>query len=329
MKSPLIVGVDVSKDTLDFFFMPSEVHYVFPNDSKGFKKWQGVLKKISEDYSDILVIMEHTGHYSFRFEQFLLRKIIPYCKIPALEIKRSIGVIRGKNDKVDSQRIAQYGWLRKDILDADAACPKDVLRLKDLVSLRQKLVRDRSSYLSRQKMMKQTGKTHPKDRINKVHRVIIDQLTRQIQIVETDIKEVIKSNADFLTNYRLLISIKGIGFVIGAFMIANTHNFTRFANARKYNCYAGLAPFSDESGSSRNKRHKVSHLANKQAKTLLNRAASTAIQHDQELKQYYHNRLARGKQKKNSLNVVMAKLVSRMFAIVKRQTPYKTLPIAA
>jgi transposase len=329
MKSRLIIGVDVSKSMLDFFFKPSGLHLSLTNDIKGFKKLLAALKKELKTYDGVLIIMEHTGHYSFRFERFLIAHNLPYCKLAALEIKRSLGVIRGKNDKVDAERIAEYGWLRKDSLKSDTILNKDLLRLKDLVSMRRKMVKDRSGFLCRQKEMLQTGKLSKTDLIIRVQARMIDELSKQIQVLETAIKEVIKANEELSKNYQLLVSIKGIGFVIAAFMMANTHNFQRFANARKYNCYAGLAPFPDQSGSSLHRNNKVSHLANKEAKTLLHRAASTAIQHDQELKKYYQNRIAKGKKNNNSLNVVMAKLVARMFAVIKRQTPYEATRTAA
>jgi transposase len=329
MKSRLIIGVDVSKSMLDFFFKPCGLHLCLSNDIKGFKKWLTALKKELKNHDEVLIIMEHTGHYSFRFERFLIAHRLAYCKLPALEIKRSLGVIRGKDDKVDAERIAQYGWLRRDSLQSDIIINKDILRLRDLVSLRRKLVRDRSGFLCREKEMLETGKLSKTDLIIQIQQKMINAISTQIKVLEREIKKVIKANEELFNNYQLLVSIKGIGFVIAAFMIANTHNFKRFANARKYNCYAGLAPFPDRSGSSLQKKDKISHLANKEAKTLLNRAALTAIQHDQELKNYYQNRIAKGKKKNNSLNVVMAKLVARMFAVIKRQTPYQADRIAA
>ena len=106
-------------------------------------------------------------------------------------------------------------------------------------------------------------------------------------------------------------------------------NFERFGNARKFNCYAGLAPFKHESGSSIKGRSRVSHLANKEAKALLNLAASCAIRCDQELKHYYQKRVSEGKRKMSCLNIIRSKLVARMFAVIKRQTPYQEYRIAA
>ena len=57
-------------------------------------------------------------------------------------------------------------------------------------------------------------------------------------------------------------------------------------------------------------------------KSLLNMAAFTAIQFDPELKMYYLNRVEKGKSKMSTINIVRNKIVHRVFAVVKRGTPY-------
>ena len=57
-------------------------------------------------------------------------------------------------------------------------------------------------------------------------------------------------------------------------------------------------------------------------KTLLDLSAKTAIQHDKELKKYYLNRTQNGKPKMSTINVVRNKILYRMFAVIKRQTPF-------
>jgi transposase len=329
MQQTLIVGVDVSKSTLDICFKPSGVTIQISNETGGFKQWYKQLNSLCSTQQAVLVVMEHTGHYSFRFEKFLLSKGIGYCKIPALQIKRSLGVTRGKTDKVDAMRIADYGWLRRDILIADTGVQQDILQLEMLVSLRQKIVKDRSGYMNRLKMLKTTGVCASSNCIVKMQQDIIKSLTKQVKAIEAEIKSLISSNAQLANNYQLLTSIKGVGLIVAAYMISCTRNFTRFANFRKFNCYAGLAPFKHESGSSIKARSRVSHLANKRAKTLLNLAACCSIRRDQEMKQYYQKRIAEGKRKMDCLNIIRSKIVGRMFAIIKRQTPYQPLPITA
>ena len=57
-------------------------------------------------------------------------------------------------------------------------------------------------------------------------------------------------------------------------------------------------------------------------------AAISAIQHDPELKEKYQQKLKQGKAKMCALNIIRAKLIERIFAVIKRQSPY-ILKIAA
>lgn len=329
MQDSLIIGVDISKSTLDIYIKPAGITLKIDNNLKGFKEWMRQLKKVCKPGINPLVIMEHTGQYSYRFEGFLQSKGIGYCKVPALQIKRSLGVTRGKNDRIDAQRIADYGWLRRDTLVADPLTDREITALRSLLSLRQKLVRDRSSYISRFKEMKNSGMCTASDFEGKIQQHLIEVLTKEINRVEARIKALISESEAFNKNCELLRSIKGVGWIIAAYMIGCTGNFSRFSNARKFNCYAGLAPFRYESGTSIKCRARVSHLANKEAKALLNLAASCAIRCDHELKKYYQKRVAEGKRKMSCLNIIRSKIVARMFAVIKRQSPYLQYSVAA
>ena len=329
MKELLIIGVDVSKSTLDIYLKPLETSVQIGNNIAGFKEWLTLLNAQRPATMGVLVIMEHTGQYSCRFEKFLISKSIDYCKVAALQIKRSLGVTRGKSDKIDAQRIAEYAWLRRDILIADPVIEPAISKLKSLLSLRAKLVRDRSGYISRLKEMIVCGTAIPGDIEVKVQKQIIKVLATEISRVETEIKSLISANTQLSATCELLKSIKGVGWVIAAYMISCTANFTRFANARKFNCYAGLAPFKYQSGTSINGRSRVSHLANKEIKTLLNLAACCAIRCDEELKQYYKKRVGEGLRKMSCINIIRSKIVARMFAVIKRKSPYQVLQIAA
>lgn len=322
MKQIVIVGIDVSKLTLDVYFKPSSTFLQITNNAVGFAKWLVTLQRQVDHQQSVLVIMEHTGRYSSLFESFLQKQGIGYCKIPALQIKRSLGVVRGKNDKVDAERIAEYGWLRQDLLRADKVLPPEIGKLQSLLGLRAKLVRDRAGYKGRLKEMLHTHSCKKGDMEALCQAGIIKFFDKEITKIEREIKLLISSNQALKTTDELLQSIGGVGWIVAAYMICSTGNFKKFSNARKFNCYAGLAPFKHESGTSIRGRSRVSHLANKQMKTILNLAAFSAIRHDPELKQYYERRVKEGKRKMSCINIVRAKLVSRMFAVAKRQSPY-------
>lgn len=325
MEQKRIVGIDVSKNTLDICIKPAGMTFQITNDLSGFKQ----LKRALGSCENVLVVMEHTGQYSFRLEHFLQTKAFAFCKISALQIKRSLGLIRGKTDKVDAVRIAEYAWLRKDQLSVSEMPADNVTELRNLLSLRSKLVKDRSGYVCRLKEMIAAGTCSKSDNLGKSHKQIIKVFTDQIKEIEGNIRALIKADKQLQQTCELLRSIKGVGMIIAAYMIASTENFKRFSNARKFNCYAGLAPFKHESGSSIKNRSRVSHLANKEIKTLLNLGAFCAIRYNPELRQYYQKRISEGKRKMSCLNIIRSKIVARMFAIIKRQSPYQELPIAA
>ena len=60
-------------------------------------------------------------------------------------------------------------------------------------------------------------------------------------------------------------------------------------------------------------------------KALLNVAAWSSIQHDKEMKEYYTKRVAKGKSKMSTVNIVRNKIVQSAFTVVKRGTPYVQL----
>ena len=59
----------------------------------------------------------------------------------------------------------------------------------------------------------------------------------------------------------------------------------------------GVAPFKNQSGSSIKGKTKVSHIANKKMKSLLNMAALSAKKNDIEIKEFYERKVEEGKNK--------------------------------
>jgi len=283
----------------------------------GFKEMLQWLKRQEITLGNVLIVMEHTGLYSYHFESYLFEQKISFSKVAALAIKRSLGMIRGKNDRIDAQRIARYGYEKMDTLKLESPVNADLVRLQLLHSTTERLVRHRSSLICAVKEYS----------LPKADPLIADQLdlintfTRQIKKIEQQISLMIKQQS-LGSTYELLTSVKGVGPVVAVATIIKTKNFTAFKNARKFSCYTGSAPFEHSSGTSIKKKNRISHLADKTMKTLLTQAAKTAIQHDKELKAFYERRLAMGKPKKSTINIVRNKIIYRMFAVIKRQTPF-------
>lgn len=317
-----ILGADISKDSVDLALYATKAHLKIQNAPSGFSLLVKWLKELRVPLTEVLLVMEHTGRYSYQLEAFLHRKNIAFTKVPALQIQRSLGMLRGKTDKADAGRIACYGYEKAALLVPAQPRPVVIERLQILSSTRKLLVAQRAAQKNALRSLKEALALKSGDSSVKALESSIQHLDATIGELERQMEQLIYSEEQVAVNYRLLLSIKGVGPVLACALIVKTENFTRFDNARQFACYCGVAPFEHSSGSSIRGRTRVSHLADKGMKTLLDLAAQTAVQHDAELKLYYRARIEKGKSKRSTINVVRNKILYRVFAIIKRQEPF-------
>lgn len=316
------VGADLSKRTIDLVIYPTKHHLCIENTKDGFKQMILWLKQCSKDLSNIILVMEYTGLYSYCFEKFLFEKKIKFSKVNPMDIKFSIGVTRGKTDKIDAARIARYGAERKEKLKIQTLISKALEGLKMLNTSRDKLVRTRASLKTSIEEFRNIGMGDREPAL-RAQLKIIKSLDREIKLLDDQIQLTIQQESELSKTYKLLISITGVGPVVATSVIIKSENFKRFANSRKFACYCGIAPFEHASGTSIRGKTRVNHMADKSMKTLLDLAAKTAIRCDPGIRAYYESRIAKGKPKMSTINIVRNKIVGRMFAVVNRQTPYK------
>jgi len=316
-----IIGADLSKKSIDLCCHLLKSHIQIENTEQGYKQLIEWLNKQKINLSTAMIVMEHTGLYSFGLEDFLHQQQVLFVKVNALAIKRSLGLVRGKTDQIDAARIAAYGYEKREQLIPDRLVDDSLKRLQMLYSTRERLVKHRAALTCAIKEYRHIG-IQEKDLILQSQLKIVKELDKQIERIENETGAIIESQEALQRNFRLLTSIKGVGKVLAVASIIKTNNFTRFDNARKFACFCGTAPFKHSSGTSIKGRTRVSHLADKKMKTLLDLSAKTAIQHDKELKEYYLKRTEMGKSKMSTINIVRNKILYRMFAVINRQTPF-------
>lgn len=326
MKIKETVGIDISKLTFDARVHTTQVFKSFSNDAKGYKKlisW--AYKNTSFSKENIIFVFEHTGLYSHQLAVYLTSQDIQFLMVPGLEIKRSLGMARGKDDKKDATKIAQYAYRLRDEIVPSQLASEEIMSLKRLLSLRERLVKQKAGFKASLKEQKRVLLKKENEVLLSTQEKMIRYLSKQISIVEKQMNEIIKENHSMSRNFKLLTSIKGVGPQTALFMIAYTNNFTKFKEWRKFASYCGIAPFPNESGTSIRGRTKVSNLANKKIKSLLDLCAKSSIQYNPEMKQYYERRIESGKNKMSTINIIRNKLVSRMFAVIARNEPYVNL----
>ena len=316
------IGIDVSKATLDVTIRTTNVHKQFSNDTKGFKQIISWLTKQKINLEETLICFEHTGWYCLLLSYFLYENNHPYCCINAIEIKRSMGLKRGKSDKADAWEIANYAWLRRDELVPSTPPAKKLIELQRMMSLREQLVKQQTASKNLLKGMLSIVLEDVNDVSIHILKENINHLEKQILTTEKAMNELIKQDETMIENYKLSKTVKGVGMVLAVQMLLHTHNYTRFESSRQFSAYCGLVPYPYQSGTSINGRNKIHPISDRKMKSLLSMSAISAIQHDKELKLYYQKRVEEGKPKMVVLNIIRNKIVSRVFATVNRGTPY-------
>lgn len=328
MKFTSFVGIDISKLVFDVALLDSKGAFLsskqFSNTDSGFKQMLRWLNHL-ESMQDVLFCLEHTGVYCLPICVFFEDSALNYTLQSGLQIKRSMGIQRGKNDKADALVIGKYAYLNREEIVCSHLPSKSILKLKQLVTYRNRLVRSKVALKTASKELKSfTGKelhqfivTDSKEHVEGINKSIIK--------IDGALKELISEDKELNRLFELATSVKGVGMQIAVNMLIVTHGFTKFKNWRKFSCYCGLAPFEYSSGSSIRGKTKVSHLGNKKVKAVIGNGIASAIQHDPEISIYYKRKLDEGKHKMVVLNAIKNKLISRVFAVVKRGTPFVPL----
>jgi transposase len=331
MKFKSFIGIDVSKSTLDAYLKINQSHAIFQNDEKGYRE---LVEWVMENSGlvlakDLLFGFESTGIYSSELALFLEKHALPFYIMSGLELKRSLGIRRGKSDKADSKDIAQYLYEKQEKIEPTVLPSQTIQDLKKLFNYRERLVKERAAFKTRLTEYETIVSKNRLKVYQKSHTTVIACLDKQIETIEKEIEKLIHSEELLLNQYKLINSIKGVGPQTALALIVLTEGFTKFSSWRKFASYAGTAPFPNQSGTF-NGRTKTSKLANKRIKTLLTMCAGTAIQYSTEMKNYYQKRIGEGKSKMSTLNIIRNKLLSRAFAVVNRNSNYvDTLKYAA
>lgn len=330
MENFYFIGVDVSKKKLDFCVMfegkvlrEGQVN----NHQQSVMKLICELKKDFEmDNDSFLICAEHTGQYTYPLA--CACKAVE-CKLwlenPS-QIKYSSGMQRGKNDKVDAKRIAIYAARFGDKVRYYDRPTEEVEQLKQLERERTLYMSDVIKYKGQLIDQKEFMPEAIYKKKAKRLKALLEELQAAIDAITAEMDELIASTEVLSRQMELLMSVDGVGRVTALNMIIETEAFTRFDDPRKFCCHAGVAPFSYTSDSSQHSKNKVSHQANKNIKKVLHMAAvSVTHRKEGELKAYYMRKVDEGKNKMSVINALRAKIVARMFAVIKRNEFYSPI----
>ena len=328
MKFDFFIGIDVSKNELDYSVVKAGVqlfHFKATNNLDGIRAFIKMFKSKGGKISASLFCMEHTGLYNNPFLNYCEKNDMAVWLESAIQIKQSSGLQRGKNDKVDAFRIALYAYKNRENVKLWKSRRYAIQRLKYLLSKRSRTV----AALKQLSTPVKEEKEFTDSRVTKggLNNSGIKGLKTDLKNIEKEMKLLIKEDKELKRIYDQVVSVDGIGMITATHMIVTTNEFKDIREAKKFACYAGVAPFEYSSGSSIRGRTRVSKMANKTSKSLLHLAALSCIAKKGELRNYFDRKVAEGKNKMSVINAIRNKLIQRVFACVKQNRKYEYIYI--
>lgn len=320
------IGTDTSKNELDIAVYKSKellYHEEISNESKVIRKFLKELNKL-EGFSlqEAVFCMEFTGIYNNHFVYELVKKKANVWLEPASRIKKSMGMVRGKNDKLDAIRIGKYAYKNSDEARLWKPRRNVINKLHHFTTLRRRLLTIKNMLSTPLKEMDLYVEKSVSSKCKHFSKRTLNSIEADIKKVEKEIDQLVNEDPEVTRQVELITSINGVGKQTAIGVIVTTNEFKDIRDPKKYACYSGVAPFPYESGMFKGKA-KVSHLANKRIKTVLHMAALSAIKYNIDMNRYYERKLAEGKNKMSIINAVRNKLIHRIFACVQQNRKYE------
>ena len=129
-----------------------------------------------------------------------------------------------------------------------------------------------------------------------------------------------------------ITTITGIGPTLGAYILSEIGDISRFSSAAKLAAYAGIDPTMRQSGEYNGVRNRMSKRGSPYLRHAIWLAASSAVLHDPALKFYFQKKRDEGKPYMASVGHACRKMVSIIYAVMrdnKAYTPYIPNEISA
>jgi transposase len=320
------IGIDVSKQHLDVALLIDGRIITNMRIANQPKDIGAALQKLVTTHGVLLkecvLCLEHTGIYSAHLVGLLEEQGLAIWLEHPLQIKYSLGMQRGKNDKIDAQRIAHYAYKNRESVRLWKPTRKLITQLQHLTRLRERLLTANNALKVALSESKPFSEKDTHQLLTKHCRGSLQALHKDLQAVDKQIQHLIDSDEHLSQLFGQLTSIPGIGPVTASELIISTNEFKDFDSPKKLACYAGVAPFEHSSGKSIRGRSRVSHQANKRLKTLLQMAAMRTVRLKNKFSQFYQRKVQEGKNKMSALNAVRNKLLHTLFALVKHNQKY-------
>lgn len=153
---------------------------------------------------------------------------------------------------------------------------------------------------------------------------MLKQFVEQIKFLENQLDELNEMISERLAEFNSPItSITGIGDVLGASILSEIGDISRFESADKLAAFAGIDPTVSQSGNFLGTKNKMSKRGSPYLRRAIWLAATAAILHDPAIKAFYDRKKVQGKHHYVCVGYICRKLINIIFSVLKSGQPYQ------
>lgn len=304
----VFVGIDVSKDWLDYTAIPLEQAQRFANDGPGI----ALLVAAARESKPALIVMEATAGFETEAASALAAAGLPVVVINPKQVREFAKAMRilAKSDRIDARVLALFGQrIRPEQRPLPDAAQRD---LAELLDRRSQLVHMRSQ----EKVRLVTALAVAKPSLHE-H---IQWLNGRIDHLEIELTARLRTSPAWKVKVDLLKGIPGIGKVTIFTLLARLPELGHL-NRGQIAALVGLAPFDDDSGSRKGQRYIQGGRA--EVRKVLYMATLTARRHNTVIRAFFERLDAAGKPFKVAITACMRKLLTILNAMAKTNEPWR------
>lgn len=323
-----VLGIDVAQKELvvtlgkmlDDLTIDLYGYKVFKNNTLGFVSLLTWVKSLSSKDLEVHFVMEATGVYHQKFAYYLEKKGFNLSIVLPNKISNYMRTLDTKTitDKTASQAICQFGLERK--LDFWKRPKRIYKELQQLTRERSQIVDER--VIVKNQLHAEKSEAEPNQSSLNRLKLRIEFLNSQEKEIKIEIQEIVDRDTNLKKEVKNICTIPGVGILTAVIVLAETNGFELIRNKKQLTSYAGLDVKQKQSGTSVNKKTRISKKGNRNLRKAMHLPSLSAVKYNQTHKELYIRLLAKSGIKMKGLIAVQRKLLELIYVIHKNKTVF-------
>jgi transposase len=323
------IGLDISSKSINACLstidngqkVTVKTTHTFANSKAGLNSMDTWIRKNRKDQSIPLVIcMEATGNYHESCALYLFEKGYSVSVVLPNKAKnylKSLGN-KSKNDSIDAKGLAQMG--AEQCLSIWSPFGRYFYELRSLTRHHQTLQEQKTS--SKNQLHAIKNGMYSSKAVEKQLENMIKLIDKQLEQLETTIKNLLQSEEEVWEKVCNICMIKGVGLLTTAIVLAETNGFELFENAKQLVSYSGYDVIENQSGK-HNGKTKISKKGNSRIRRAMFMPAFQAVTY--QVKPFcnlFNRTFEKHGLKMKSYVAVQKKILTTIYALWKTNTPF-------